>query len=140
MRERERLLGHSPHLVRPLQFLLVLSNENRSLLRNSLAIRTGLWLYHQWAGRHRPRAGDLNNFERQLDAGHSWSIYPYEDAQCEFPERLVAEWLLEVLAAGGTVRNYTQAFQVLCKDAQATGPPLPDPPSVSHLQTSPRHI
>src|SRR5439155_12722587 len=57
LRERERLLCHSPHLVRPLQFLLVLSNQNRSLLRNSLAIRTGLWLYHQWAGRRRPPKG-----------------------------------------------------------------------------------
>ena len=56
LRERERLLCRSPHLVRPLKFLLVLSNQNRSLLRNSLAIRTGLWLYHQWAGRRRSPA------------------------------------------------------------------------------------
>ncbi len=140
LRERERLLCHSPHLVRPLQFLLVLSNENRSLLRNSLAIRTGLWLYHQWAGRRRPRAEDLSAFERQLDAGQSWSIYPYEDAQCEFPERLVAEWLLEVLAAGGAVRNYTQVLQVLCSDGQVTGATLRDRTCGDEFKVSARQI
>jgi glycerol-3-phosphate dehydrogenase len=126
LRERERLLSHSPHLVRPLQFLLVLSNQNRSLLRNSLAIRTGLWLYHQWVGKRRPPKVDLSDFERQLDAGQSWSIYPYEDAQCEFPERLVAEWLIEVVAAGAVVRNYTQVLQVESSDGEVTGARLRD--------------
>ncbi|HEV3039705.1 MAG TPA: glycerol-3-phosphate dehydrogenase/oxidase [Candidatus Angelobacter sp.] len=126
LRERERLLCHSPHLVRPLQFLLVLSNQNRSLLRNSLAIRTGLWLYHQWAGKRRPPKVDLSEFERQLDAGQSWSIYSYEDAQCEFPERLIAEWLIEVLGAGAVVRNYTQVLQVESSDGQVTGARLRD--------------
>src|SRR5437764_6829988 len=56
LRERERLLCRSPHLVRPLKFLLVLSNQNRSLLRNSLAIRTGLWLYNQSPARRRSAA------------------------------------------------------------------------------------
>src|SRR6266849_10748253 len=46
LRERERLLGQSPHLVRPLQFLLAMPKKSRSFLRNSLSIRTGLWLYH----------------------------------------------------------------------------------------------
>jgi glycerol-3-phosphate dehydrogenase len=140
LRERERLLCHSPHLVRPLQFLLVLSNQNRSLLRNSLAIRTGLWLYHQWAGRHRPRAGDLSDFERQLDAGQSWSIYPYEDAQCEFPERLVAEWLVEVLAAGAAVRNYTQVLQVVCNDGQVKGAKLRDKISGEEFEVAARQV
>ena len=140
LRERERLLSDSPHLVRPLQFLLVLSNEHRSLLRNSLAIRTGLWLYHQWAGRRRPPASDLNDFERQLDAGQTWSIYPYEDAQCEFPERLVAEWLLEVMAGGGVVRNYTQVLQVQCMDGEATGARLRDRVSSLEFEVSARKI
>src|SRR5476651_1218933 len=50
LRERERLLEQSPHLVRPLQFLLALPKKSRSLRRSSLAIRTGLWLYRRWAG------------------------------------------------------------------------------------------
>jgi len=140
LRERERLLRDSPHLVRPLQFLLVLSNQNRSLLRNGLAIRTGLWLYHQWAGRHRLPTGDLRHFESQLDAGHSWSIYSYEDAQCEFPERLVAEWLGEVLAAGGTARNHTRVLQILCSDGQVAGARLRDRISGEEFEVSARQV
>ncbi len=140
LRERERLLSYAPNLVRPLQFLLVLSNEHRSLLRNSLAIRTGLWLYHQWAGRRRPPANDLSSFESQLDAAQSWSIYPYEDAQCEFPERMVAEWLLEVMAGGGIVRNYTQVLQVECVDGEATGARLRDRASNTEFEISARKI
>src|SRR3954465_3006839 len=85
LRERERLLTQSPHLVRPLQFLLALPKKSHSLLRSSLSIRTGLWLYHRWAGGKRGSGGDLTAFERQLDKGAEWSIYAYEDAQCEFP-------------------------------------------------------
>jgi len=140
LRERERLLRDSPHLVRPLQFLLVLSNQNRSLLRNGLAIRTGLWLYHQWAGRHRPATGDLRHFESQLDAGHSWSIYSYEDAQCEFPERLVAEWLAEVLAAGADIRNHTQVLQILCRHGQVTGARLRDRISGEEFEVAARQV
>src|SRR5947209_19289549 len=54
LRERQRLLGQFPHLVRPLQFLLALPKQSRSVRRSSLAIRTGLWLYHNWAGGKRP--------------------------------------------------------------------------------------
>src|SRR6266849_6049700 len=58
LRERERLLGQSPHLVRPLQFLLAMPKKSRSFLRNSLSIRTGLWLYHRWAGGKRAPSDD----------------------------------------------------------------------------------
>src|SRR5579871_7051118 len=57
LRERERLLMQSPHLVRPLQFLLALPKKSHSLLRSSLSIRTGLWLYHRWAGGKRGCCG-----------------------------------------------------------------------------------
>src|SRR5262249_4296250 len=100
LRDRERLLEESPHLVRPLQFLLLMPRKPPSLRRSSLAIRTGLWLYHRWAGREHAVRGDAQKFDRQLDTGASWSIYSYEDAQCEFPERLVAEWLAEAVSAG----------------------------------------
>jgi glycerol-3-phosphate dehydrogenase len=117
LRERERLLTQSPHLVRPLQFLLAVPKKSHSLLRrpflrSSLAIRTGLWLYHRWAGGKRTPSGDRTAFERQLDNGNAWSIYSYEDAQCEFPERLVAEWLVEAVAAGAVVCNHTKLLEI----------------------------
>ena len=121
LRERERLLMQSPHLVRPLQFLLALPKKSHSMLRSSLSIRTGLWLYHRWAGGKRGCCGDLSAFERQLDQGNAWSIYSYEDAQCEFPERLVAEWLAESIAAGAVACNHTKLLEI-SREAAAIRP------------------
>ena len=126
LRERERLLNQSPHLVRPLQFLLAVPKRPRSLLRSSLAIRTGLWLYRRWAGGQRATHGDLATFERQLDADGAWSIYSYEDAQCEFPERLVAEWLAEAVSAGALVRNHTRVLEITRSSGRVTGARLRD--------------
>lgn len=126
LRERERLLTQSPHLVRPLQFLLALPKKSHSFLRSSLSIRTGLWLYHRWAGGKRGCASDATAFERQLDKGNEWSIYAYEDAQCEFPERLVAEWLAESVAAGAVVCNHTRLLEISRENGRVTGARLRD--------------
>jgi len=126
LRDRERLLEESPHLVRPLEFLLLMPRKPLSLRRSALAIRTGLWLYHRWAGREHTVHGGAQKFDRQLDAGASWSIYSYEDAQCEFPERLVAEWLAEAVSAGALVRNYTQALEITRRNGHVTGARLRD--------------
>jgi glycerol-3-phosphate dehydrogenase len=124
--ERERLLSQLPHLVRPLQFLLALPKKSRSLRRSSLAIRTGLWLYHRWAGGKHNVSGDRSAFERQLDNGSAWAVYSYEDAQCEFPERLVAEWLAESIAAGAVVCNHTQVLEITRSNGRVTGARLRD--------------
>jgi glycerol-3-phosphate dehydrogenase len=112
LRERESLLRERSHLVHPLHFLLVM-NENSQ--RSALKVRAGLWLYQRMAGK--PNNTDtsemeLKQLERALDAGYRWSFFNYEDAQCEFPERLVAEWLLEAVAAGAIVRNHMEALAV----------------------------
>ena len=126
LRERERLLTQSPHLVRPLQFLLALPKKSHSFLRSSLSIRTGLWLYHRWAGGKRGCVSDATAFERQLDKGNEWSIYSYEDAQCEFPERLVAEWLAESVASGAVVCNHTRLLEISRENGRVTGARLRD--------------
>ncbi|HET9839541.1 MAG TPA: glycerol-3-phosphate dehydrogenase/oxidase [Candidatus Angelobacter sp.] len=126
LRERERLLSQSPHLVRPMQFLLALPKKARSFMRSSLAIRTGLRLYRRWAGGKHTAAGDIRAFERQLDNGNQWSIYSYEDAQCEFPERLVAEWLAEAMEAGAVVCNHTQLLEITRSNGRVTGARLRD--------------
>ena len=126
LRERERLLSQSPHLVRPMEFLLVLPQKAHSFLHSSMAVRTGLWLYNHWAGGRRTCANDVEMLERQLDAGRRWAIYSYEDAQCEFPERLVAEWLVEAMATGAVVRNHTQALEITRSNGRVTGARLRD--------------
>jgi glycerol-3-phosphate dehydrogenase len=112
LRERETLLRERSHLVHPMQFLLLL-NENSQ--RSALNVRAGLWLYQRLAGkpsRAETTEMEMKRLERSLDAGRRWSFFNYEDAQCEFPERLVAEWLMEAVEAGGIVRNHTEALAV----------------------------
>ncbi|MHB8217858.1 MAG: glycerol-3-phosphate dehydrogenase/oxidase [Candidatus Sulfotelmatobacter sp.] len=112
LRERQQLLRERSHLVQPMHFLLLL-NENSQ--RSALKVRAGLWLYQRMAGK--PSHADtsemeLKRLERALDAGRRWSFFNYEDAQCEFPERLVAEWLMEAVDAGAIVRNHMEALAV----------------------------
>src|ERR1700690_2954984 len=105
VRERERLLRERPHLVHPVHFLFLLNETSQP---SAMKVRAGLWLYQRLSGKKSgsPSEMELKRVERALDAGHQWNILNYEDAQCEFPERLVAEWLAEAVAAGAVVRNH----------------------------------
>lgn len=121
LRERQQLLRDRSHLVHPMNFLLVLNETSQ---RSALKIRAGLWLYRQLAGkvaRQGRNQTELQQLERALDAGHRWSFFNYEDAQCEFPERLVAEWLREAVEAGATVRNHTEALAIDTAHGRCTG-------------------
>ncbi len=125
VRERERLLRERSHLVNPIHFLFLL-NENSQ--RSALKIRTGLWLYQRFA---KKTTADLSEMEmvrvqRALDAGHQWLMLNFEDAQCEFPERLTAEWMLEAAAAGAVVRNHCEVLAVDITQGRARGVLLRD--------------
>jgi glycerol-3-phosphate dehydrogenase len=125
IRERERLLRERPHLVHPVHFLFLLNETSQ---RSALKVRAGLWLYRRIAGK---KAGGLGEMElarvqRALDAGHRWLLLNYEDAQCEFPERLVAEWMLEAAEAGAVVRNHCEVLAVDVVQGRARGVLLRD--------------
>jgi len=125
VRERERLLRERSHLVHPVHFLFLLNEQSQ---RSALKVRAGLWLYQRLAGR---KSADLTEMElkrveRALDAGHRWSIFNYEDAQCEFPERLVAEWMMEAAEAGAVVRNHCEVLAVDVAQGRARGVLLRD--------------
>jgi len=126
LRERETLLREKSHLVHPMEFLVLLNENSR---RSALKVRIGLWLYRRLAGsRPGAQAADMESkrLERALDAGHRWSFFNYEDAQCEFPERLVAEWLLEAVEAGAVVRNHTEVLAVDVAHGRVRGALLRD--------------
>ena len=125
LRERERLLRERSHLVQPIHFLLML---NESTQRSAMKVRAGLWLYHRLGGKKPAETSEmeLKRIERMLDAGHRWSLFNYEDAQCEFPERLVAEWLAEAVQAGAVVRNHCEALAVDVAHGRARGVLLRD--------------
>jgi glycerol-3-phosphate dehydrogenase len=125
VRERERLLRERSHLVHPVHFLFLLNEQSQ---RSAMKVRAGLWLYQRFAAR---RSADLSEMElkrveRALDAGHQWTIFNYEDAQCEFPERLVAEWMIEAAEAGAVVRNHCEVLAVNVTQGRARGVLLRD--------------
>ena len=126
LRERESLLKERPHLVRPLEFVLALPTHG--LKRSALAIRAGLWLYGVY-GKSTKSPNSKNNiatFEAMLDRGLNLSLFSYEDAQCEYPERLVAEWLTEATQSGAVVRSYTEALEITVHEGKARGIRLRD--------------
>lgn len=109
LRERERLLRSHPHLVRRRKFVLAI-RDGRGL-RSALAIRAGLFLYGRFAKSPREQMTSCS-FEDALQAGGDLACFNYEDAQCEFPERLIAEWLGHAVRAGAEVRNHTDALEL----------------------------
>src|SRR5277367_4361139 len=126
LREREWLLQRYPQLVHPLQFLLALDGSSS---RSALAVRTGLWLYRRMGGAGHGTDGSheqQDRLERLLDAGKRFSVFSFDDAQCEFPERLVAEWLVEAIDVGAVVRNHTRVLAVEVHNGRATGVTLRD--------------
>jgi len=119
LRERHWLLQRYPHLVKPLQFLLALGQNSR---RSALTVRTGVWLYRRMGGTSLSANGTSSErmkLERLLDKGRRFSLLSFDDAQCEFPERLVAEWMVEAIAAGAVVRNYAQVLAVGVRQGRA---------------------
>jgi glycerol-3-phosphate dehydrogenase len=119
------MLNRYGRLVRPLNFLLAIPEGTQ---RSALQVRFGLWLYRRFAGRdpiHDVKK-DRYRLEQLLDKGQRWSVFAYEDAQCEYPERIVIAWLLEAAADGAVPRNYTEALEVLQRDEQVIGVRLRD--------------
>lgn len=123
--ERERLLRERSHLVHPIHFLFLLNETSQ---RSALKVRAGLWLYQRISGKKPAVLSEMETMrvQRVLDAGHQWLILNYEDAQCEFPERLVAEWMTEAAAAGAVIRNHCEVLAVDVVQGRARGVLLRD--------------
>jgi glycerol-3-phosphate dehydrogenase len=122
LKERERLLRERPHLVRLQEFVLAIPKEYGR--RSALAIRFGLWLYKHAAGDRGNSAhhkSQLREFDAALDRGLDLNYFSYEDAQCAFPERLTAEWLIEAAQAGAIIRNYSRVLHIVVSEGKARG-------------------
>ena len=123
LREREQLLRSHPHLVRRKKFVLAI--RDGSGLHSALAIRAGLWLYGRFAGVARQGSGG-SEMEAALQRGESLACFSYEDAQCEFPERLIAEWLAGAIRLGAEVRNHTEVLELSLAAGRVRGVRLRD--------------
>ena len=120
IRERERLLRERSHLIHPIHFFFLLNETSQ---RSAMKIRAGLWLYQKMAGKRTSGASEMElaRLHRALDAGHQWQFLNFEDAQCEFPERLVAEWMTEASDAGACIRNHCEVLAVDIGQGRARG-------------------
>lgn len=119
LNERARLATEKPHLVRPTEFLLPIGPGSR---RSPMEIRLGLWLYRRFGGNFRSlRHGSPFALQALLTKSERWTIFSYDDAQCEFPERLVADWLVEACGLGVDARNYTQVLQIVRSNGAVRG-------------------
>jgi glycerol-3-phosphate dehydrogenase len=116
LRERETLRRLSPHLVRPLPFLVPVYRESsRSLIK----VRIGLKLYDWLApGRDRERyrvlpAVDALSLEPALRASDLRGAGYYFDDLLVFPERLCLENVLAACRMGARAFNYAQVTEVV---------------------------
>ncbi len=124
LRGRAALLREQPHLVQPLDFVLAAGSASRY---SGLQIRAALWLSRRF-GKLPPAkaAADLESLRRTLDPAQRWNLYPYQDAHCEFPERLVADWLRDACAAGGIARNHVNVLAIRAAEGRVRGVLLRD--------------
>lgn len=110
LREQERLLREHPHLIHPANIVMAVPEDSRSSV---MRLRVGLWLHRRLAGRKSgAECFDRFKLERELDSGRHWSLLNYEGAECEYPERVVAEWLADAVAAGAVIRNQTEVIAI----------------------------
>lgn len=124
LRERDQLLRSRSHLVRPLDFILRMPKPDSALsLRSAWSIRAGLAIYERLSPDDRPEAARKasKTLEGVLDKGVGVLLFDYEDAQCEFPERLIAEWLCEAVQAGATARNHCQVLRIKTAHGKVNG-------------------
>ena len=122
LRERERMLRSHPHLVRRRKFVLAI--RDGSGLRSALAVRAGLFFYQRIAKVRQHLASE--SIADSLPADEKLACFDYEDAQCEFPERLIAEWLAAAVRAGAEVRNHTEVLEASFAEGAVRGVRLRD--------------
>ncbi len=121
---RAALLRDQPHLVQPLDFVLATPAISSY---PGLPLRAALWFYRK-LGRLPPAASaaDLESLRRSLDPAQGWTLSAYQEAQCEFPERLVADWLRDACTAGAIARNHATALAIRAADGRVRGVLLRD--------------
>ena len=106
LRERERLLRAAPHIVRPLQFVLPLTETSRP----SWMIRSGLFLYDHLATRNLLPASRSVRLAGELGEGlttNGHKAFTYWDCRVQ-DSRLVVFNALDAAARGATVLTRTE--------------------------------
>lgn len=115
LKEREVLMRHAPHIIRPLRFILPHVQE----MRPRWMIKLGLWLYdHLAGGMTLPRSGALNletAEEGQPLLPHYTSGYFYSDCWVD-DTRLVVLNAVDAARRGADIRTYTKLDSLEVKE------------------------
>jgi glycerol-3-phosphate dehydrogenase len=129
LREREWLLQHAPHLVKPLPFMLPFY---RGGAHSKLALRAGMIAYDvlsfdKSVPRHRILSRDqviaeLPDIRREGLSGAA----VYYDAQVEYSERLCVELLLGAQAAGAVAVNHMRVTGLTVEGDHVVGATMVD--------------
>jgi len=120
LRGREMLLREQPHLVHPLDIVFAAPPGSRY---SAAEIRAALWLYRKLGGSSLGSSAELDSeietLRRNLDP--SLRLFTYQDALCDFPERLVADWLVEACSAGAIARNHLEPLAIRANEGHIRG-------------------
>lgn len=124
LREREILLRTAPHLVRPMSFLTPVFDDTPT---SFLALRLGMWLYDKLAWER--SVPPHRTLSRAATLGEAPGIRPqglrgallYYDGQIAYPERLVAENLLQASEYGAQVANHAAVERLLVQGGKVGG-------------------
>ncbi len=118
------LLREQPHLVQPLDFILAAGSNSRY---SGLQLRAALWLYRKLGKLPPAKApAELESVRGTLDPSQHWTLYPYQNARCDFPERLVADWLRDACDAGAIARNHAEVLAIRAAEGRVRGVILRD--------------
>jgi glycerol-3-phosphate dehydrogenase len=124
LRERETLLRHAPHLVRPIQFVIPIYDDHKYGYGK---VKLGLLAYdvlsydkslenHKSYSTEEMLAFEPNIRARNLNGG-----FTYFDCQITYPERLCLENILLAKAAGAVIQNYTKVTELLMEADKVCG-------------------
>jgi len=120
LQEREKLISEAPRLVQRLGYYFPLY-KNRFPPRFAAGIL--FWLYDRLAGirdHRRVSNGELGQIFHQLDTTELNGAFYYTDAVTD-DARLTLRVLQESVRAGGKIRNYTRADQLLKNEGRVHG-------------------
>ena len=129
LREREILLKVAPHLVRPIQFVIPIYQDNKYGYGK---VKLGLLAYDilsydkSLENHQSYSTEELLEMEPTLRAKHLKGGFTYFDCQVTYPERLCLENILLAKAAGALTQNYTEVTDLIREDHHILGVQIRD--------------
>ncbi|MFQ5707719.1 MAG: glycerol-3-phosphate dehydrogenase [bacterium] len=124
LREREILLKQAPHLVRPIQFVLPIYEDNAYGYGK---VKLGLLAYDilsydkSLEGHKAFAPEELLKIEPTIRPAHLKGGFVYFDGQVTFPERLCLANILLAKKAGADMANYTEVVDFIFEEQRICG-------------------